>query len=159
MWCVQEIPTILGHHKWLSPSRCFRLHDTHRLGLKLRQNFPVLNTGEKKKKNRKSSLFPKSTKSTACSLPQSKTLLPDKRKSNWEDESVSSKNLLFTPKSKLWMNSFIQQTTIDFWIAQCFSLSTKLLVSIYIPNGRLTITYTVCLRNEDDSQWLEWKYL
>lgn len=41
------------------------------------------------------------------------------------------------------MNSLIQHTAIDFRTAQCFSLSTKLLVSMYVPNGKITITYVV----------------
>lgn len=60
-WGLNTNPntTLVDHHEWLSPSRCPGLHDFHKLGLKLGENFPSLNTEEKK---RKEMLFPKSTK-------------------------------------------------------------------------------------------------
>lgn len=47
------------------------------------------------------------------------------------------------------MTSLIQQTSIDFWIAWCFSLSAKLLVSIYEPNGEANYNLH-CLSGEMD---------
>lgn len=52
--------TLMDHREWLSPSRCPGSHDFHKLGLKLGEHFPGLNTEEKKRK--KCCLFPKSTK-------------------------------------------------------------------------------------------------
>lgn len=117
-------PSNPGSPQVAQSKQMFRLHDTHRLGLKLRQNFPVLNTGKKKKKPGRA----------VCSLNQPKhsllpaavkTLLPDKRKSNWEEESVSSKNLLFTPKSKIVVR-FIHSTN-HYWLLDCpvFSIVYK----------------------------------
>lgn len=93
--------TLVDHQEWLSPTRCPGLHNFHKLGLKLGENFPGLNTEGKKKKRKEMLSVSQINPMPACFLQQSKNLLLDKTKSNQKDESASSKNLLFTPKSKL----------------------------------------------------------